>query len=188
MRINLLWPRWAELVSTLRVETVQGRGGRCWRTVQRAALLLVNLTHSEQNARREREREPFPSRIPGRYSPGAAARWLMLLVVALGCSLVPSRAAAADKWLVALHAAGAADLVSTEIWLHQGPHAGELNPLAQHLGTRIALKAGYNTLAWWCAKKLEDDGHGRLADVVRYTALSVQLGATGWNVHLTVSR
>jgi hypothetical protein len=187
VRINLLWPRWAELVAPLNARTIYEHGWQCWKTVQRAGELVANRLDYERIAKLRRERPG--ARASGHYSPGAAARWLMVLVVALGVSTIPSRAAAADKWLVALQAAGAADLVSTEIWLHQGPQgAVELNPLGQHLGNRIALKVGYNTFAWWTAKKLERDGHARWANVLRYTALWMQLGAAGWNVNLTLTR
>lgn len=180
MKLNLLWPRWAELVAHLSVRTIRKRGWPCYDTVHAAGNLLADRLDFERTARLHRER-PFVS--------SRGARWIMLALLTLGALSLPARANALDKWFWGLQAAGAADLVSTEIWLHQGgPEAAELNPLGQHVGARVAMKVGYNAFAWWAARKLERDRHERWANVVRGAALSVQLGVSSWNVSLTLRR
>lgn len=195
MRINLLWPRWAAVVAPLTAREIRGRGSRCWETVRRAGVLLADLADYQQIARLRRARPGARASV----RPDVGARWMMALLAALVLPLlIPAPAAAEkpDKWFVALQAAGAADLVSTELWLRHDPwlssdgrwrEPAELNPLGQHLAGRIALKAGLNTLSWWGAKKLEENGHSRWANVVRWSALSYQCGLAGWNVSLTVS-
>jgi hypothetical protein len=49
--VNLLWPRWAELVAHLHVKTIAARGSRCVYLMRKAGGFLANRYGREQDAR-----------------------------------------------------------------------------------------------------------------------------------------
>lgn len=79
-----------------------------------------------------------------------------------------------------------ADIISTEIALAQ--HGiDEANPLLRHQGARIATKAAVTAGLIIAARKLEANGRRDIAKWLRWPAIVVWAGASGWNVAVTVA-
>jgi len=170
--INLLWPRWAEIVAHLRKKNVGS-----WKTIQKAAALLANSYGREQDARfarlaweeleaAKRPRELWarpPHRI--RYN-----RHFLALVLALGLASLAAPAAANDQvepgrlyralgW--AAFGGSAGDFASTEYVLSNG--GSELNPLQQNRGVRIGSTVAFPVAMNYLTEELREDGHPKLA-------------------------
>lgn len=76
--------------------------------------------------------------------------------------------------------AAGADLVTTEIGLHQG--GVEINPVMQSSGWRIALKAATTALIVWLCDLLDKRGDAGWSDFLQWLATGVWGGAAAWNL------
>jgi hypothetical protein len=93
--LNLLWPRWAEIVAHLRKKNVGS-----WKTIQKAAALLANSYGREQDARFARLAWEERTRVvwPGWTRPPHRIRYVRyFLVLALAASSRAAPAAADDE-------------------------------------------------------------------------------------------
>jgi hypothetical protein len=89
------------------------------------------------------------------------------------------------KWLAIMGAGSAGDLISTELGLASG--AQELNPIAQNRLVRVGLKTGTTIFVWWLAERCDEEGHEKIAKIMRWTHIGTNLGVTSWNVYITIS-
>jgi len=99
-----------------------------------------------------------------------------------------STAAAADQKTeeILLMTAAASDIISTE-WALAHRDVVELNPLMQSPISRIAVKAGVTTGLILLARKFDRDGRHGAAKCIRWPAIGLWMGATGWNISVSIS-
>lgn len=97
---------------------------------------------------------------------------------------------------IALVAASAADIITTEVWLAHDPYEKNgvmhfpteggivLSRIDSPVG-RIAVKAGGTAGILFFARFWEKKGHDRVASFIRLSGISVWSGAAGWNLSLS---
>ncbi len=189
-RVNLLWPRWAELAAHLHWKTAEARDFRALWLVRKAGALLANRYGREQAARSariswERSRPELrelwarpPHRI--RFVRNFLGLALAILFVGLGSS---SPAAAGDGetdqggrlyqalgW--ATFAGSAGDALSTEYAIRGG--ASELNPLQENRGVRIGSAVAFPLVSNYLSEELRKDGHPKLALWLRIAVVGLK--------------
>lgn len=184
--INLLWPRWAEIVSRLRVEDA-----RSWKTLQRVAALIANRFGREQDARSCRQlwaerRHPVTREL---WARPRHRLFRSLVVLALSLSAFAPAAADDEKDKgsalfrglgLAMYGAKTGDLLSTELLLLDG--GVELNPFMQHRSVRIAATAAAPIVVNWSSEELRKRGHPKLALWMRISAVALFGYATTHNL------
>lgn len=80
-------------------------------------------------------------------------------------------ASASDgAWLLG---SASADLYTTAIGLHVCRECVEWNPIGPTSEARIALKLGYTAGVWIGLRKLRRDGHGKSANIIRWSVVAI---------------
>ncbi len=129
---------------------------------------------------------------PREVSGGRGVHRSVWLAVFAGSTFVLDASAQSRGALETLmFAAAAADTIATEYAIeqmkdHPDFEVREVNPLLSNRAVRILSKTALTGAVFWTARKLEDGGHEKMAQVLRYASVAVWAGAAGWNVSLTV--
>jgi len=205
--LNLLWPRWADVVAHVRKKDVVS-----WKTIRKAAALLANRYGREQDSRfarlaweeiqeaqRTAARELWARPRPFSKTRSVTHRFLAL-ALALGLWGIPATATAErDSARAATAAPGdeepgrlykalgwasfggaAGDFASTEYALAGG--GSELNPLQQYRGVRIGSSVAFPFAVNYLSEELRKDGHPKLALWVRIASLGLKGYAIAHNL------
>ena len=100
---------------------------------------------------------------------------------------------------VALIAASAADIITTEMALARDPwtvdgveyvptEGGAILSQFKSPAARVAVKAAGTAGIIWLARYFEGKGHPRAASIIRISSVSLWNSAAGWNLSLTIRR
>ena len=120
--------------------------------------------------------------ISGRELGKVAFSWLALLTCLALAPRLEADSRTAEE--LALVAAGAADIISTELAL-QGSNVHEANPLGQSTTSRIAIKSGATAGMLLLARYMDSHGNPGAARIIRWSGIAAWGTAAGWNVSLT---
>ena len=121
----------------------------------------------------------------------------MKSIIVVATLLLATLASAADRKTeeILVVVANVADLISTEVWLNNGPYLDngqlktpmERNPLARGSFTkRVAIKAGTTAATLLIARLWDCRGHTRAASTLRWSATVTYFGVAGWNASLSI--
>lgn len=197
-RINLTWPRWANIGARLTSRDVQTRGLRAWILVRRTARLVIRAFECERASRRTpRGHRHVWARSSSHFSrcltcpatvthklTGAFVPFVILAVLSIGTA---AHAQGDEQPGTLFRALGLAtygvsggDIVSTELALANGSF--ELNPTQRNRAVRITTHAVWAPLFNHTTDRLYRGGHKKTALWLRIGMVAAMGYATAHNL------
>ena len=166
-KINLFWPKWARVVEPMSFQEVRARGLRCWQTVQRAAVLVVDAFDRRRRARLCRSvflvlalmLAASPVSAEGGKKEQKANRTMTRADLEIDQAREPSKLYRALG--LAGYGVSAGDVLSTEYTIARGGF--ESNRLVQNRGVLISSHVAVPVFINWTSEEFRKAGHGKVA-------------------------